>query len=248
MLRDIVHTALEDIRYQSWVVLTWRIFAKLVSPLAEVNVQILYDLDLRQPVDLIKARVDCTVERAYEEHIDDILDMQFTRLTSEEQAALSDHQEIAYARMMRVRADVHRKYARQMRLGEECYVARVDGIVAHSNWTRLFGRGTEENCQVDLKPGEIYTTDGHTIERLRGKGLHLEVHTHMLRVAQQNGNHLAFTITDITKAISRRGLRRVGWRRRGAILYLTPRWLGRRFLFRLGGNVEPLFERSTAGA
>lgn len=242
--RDILHTAVSDLRYQGWEVLAWRSLAKLLSPVLRIDGQILYDLDLRESVKLIEARIECTVERASEEDIDDILAMQFGSLTSDEVAALSDDMQVRYARMQRTRAEAHRTYARQMRMGEQCFVARVDGVIAHSNWTRLYGCGTEENCQVTLKEGEIYMTDGHTLESLRGKGLHLAVHTHMLRVAQQNGCHLAYTITAMTKAVSRRGLKKVGWRRRGTVLYLTPRGFRSRILFKLGGDVDPMFLRS----
>lgn len=245
--RAILSTALADLRYQSWQVLAWRCTVKLLSPLLELEGQILYDLDLKVPVKVLQAKLPCTIDLASEADIDGILAMQFTTLTPAEQAALGDRDQLRYARLARTRLALHQEYARRLRLGEQCFVARVDGAIAHSNWTRPYGRGTEENCQVVLEPGQVYLTDGHTVDHLRGQGLHLAVHTQMLHAAQQAGCHLAYTITDMTKAVSRRALKRVGWRRRGAVIYLKPRGLGRRILLKLGREVGPMFMRSIEG-
>ena len=137
-------------------------------------------------------------------------------------------------------------YATAMRAGEECYVARADGVIVHSNWIRFHDNAPLDGRPVDLKPGEVYTTDAHTAQERRGLGIHEAVLMHMLQVAQRRGCHRAYTITDLTKAGSRRGVKRVGWQRRGSILYVTPRGLQRTWLVRLGGDLEPMFDHARA--
>jgi hypothetical protein len=246
-LRNLWETAVADLRYQGWQVLAWRCLAKLVSPLVRLDGQILYDIDLAAPVRAIPARVDCVVDLARHEDLDAVVAMQFTPLPPETVAALPDREQLAHARLLRASAVMRQDYARRLRMGERCYVARVAGVIAHSNWMRLHGCGTEENCQVVLQPGEVYMTDGFTLEGLRGQGLHLAVHTEMLRSARRDGCHRAYTITKMTKAVSRRGLKKVGWRCRGTVLYLYPRGLRARLMFRLGADVDPLFLRSVEG-
>lgn len=241
-LRSYYATAVADLRHQGVEVLLWRIFVKLMSPVARMDLQILFEIDLSQPLQVRAARIPCRVERAGEDDIDAILDMQMRRFTPEEEAALSDAQQVQYARLLRARANAHRSYQRQLRAGEQCYVARVDdGRIGHSNWTRFHDNDFDASCPVTLKPGEIYTTDAFTADEFRGKGLHEAVLTTMLAAAQQRGAVRAFTITDITKAGSRRGVQRVGWRRRGSIMHLSLRGVKRRWLLRVAGDLEPIF-------
>lgn len=245
-LRGWYQTAVADLRYQGIEVFLWRATVKLLSPLAHVDLHILYDKDLTQPIEQRPPKIDCRIEQATPADVDEIVNMQMG-LPPAPAEGLSDEEELQYAQIAQLRARARDTFLRTMRAGELCFIARVDGIVAHSNWTRFHDCGPVESRPVDLQPGEIYTTDGFTDERWRGMRLHEAVLTHMLRVAQSRGCHLAYTITDLTKAGSRRGLRRVGgWRRRGRLLYITPRLLGRTWLLRFGGDVEPMLRRARA--
>ncbi len=240
-------TAVADLRYQGIEVLMWRVLVKLFSPLVKLDLQILFDLDLTQAFQVKKAKLECTIEQASEADIDAILDMQMQRFAPDEVAQLGDGAELQYAQLLRLRATAHETYQKAMYAGEQCYVARVDGSIAHSNWLRVYGCAPLDTCALDLKPGEIYTTDGFTREVFRGQRLHEAVATHMLQVAKQLGYQRAYTITDLTKAGSRRGVNRIGWARRGSILYVSPRGLKRTWLVRLGGDLTPLFDHVRAG-
>ena len=245
-LRGYYQTAVADLRYQGPQVLLWRAVVKLFAPLLRLDLQILFEFDLRAPLEPRRARLECSIEQATEAELEDILDMQMKPLPPDAVSQLSDQGELQYAQLLRVRARAHDSFARAMRAGEICFIARVEGEIAHSNWIRFHDSGPVEGRPVDLTPGEVYTTDGFTAEHRRGMGLHEAVLTHMLRVAQQRGCHRAYTITDLTKAGSRRGVLRVGWQRRGQILYITPRGLGRTWLLRLGGDLEPMFRHARA--
>lgn len=247
-LRGYWRTAIADLRYQALYVLCWRTLVKLLSPLVKIDLQILYEYDLTKPVVVQQARIDCGIGPATPADIEDILDMQMQLLPPELVAQLSDEEELQYALMCRARANAHDTYVRAMQAGERCFVARVDGRIAHSNWIRFHDNGWMEGRPVDLLPGEIYSTDGFTAEAWRGKRLHEAVATFQLRFAQLQGCHHAYTITDLTKAGSRRGVLRIGWRRRGRIVYVTPRLLRRTWLFCLSGDLEPMFRQARAMA
>jgi GNAT superfamily N-acetyltransferase len=244
-LRGYFHTAVADLRYQGVEVFLWRSFVKVVSPLVTIDLHILYDKDLTVPIEQRQAKVECSIGQASPADLDEIIEMQVPLPPPDVVDRLSDEQELQYAQLAQAQAKAKETFLHTMRAGELCFVARVDGIVAHSNWTRFHDCAPVEGRPVHLLPGEIYTTDGFTDERWRGMRVHEAVLTHMLRFAQGRGCHLAYTITDLTKAGSRRGLRRVGgWRRRGRILYITPRGLGRTWLVRFGGDVEPMFRHA----
>jgi len=245
-LRNYYSVALADLRYQGLEVLLWRIVVKLLSPALRLDLQILFDFDLTRPLEARAPKVAVTITRADEADIDDILDMQLPRLAPEQIAALDDVQELQYAQMLRARGKAFDIYRRSMWAGERCYVARADGLIVHSNWIRFHDSGPMEGRPVELGPGEVYTTDAYTADDWRGKGLHEAVLMHMLQVAQQLGCHRAYTITDLTKAGSRRGVQRVGWSYRGSILYACLRGLQRTWLVRMGGDIEPLFNHARA--
>jgi hypothetical protein len=245
-LRGYYLTALSDLRYQGVEVLLWRVVVKLLSPIVRLDQQILFEFDLTGTLSPRKPKVDVVISQAGPGDIDDILDMQMRLLAPEEVAQLSDVDELSYAQLLRVRKNAYDEYVAAMRAGEQCYVARANGTMVHSNWIRFHDNAPMAGRPVDLKPGEVYTTDAHTAEAWRGQGLHEAVLMHMLQVAQRQNNHRAYTITDRTKAGSRRGVKRVGWQRRGSILYVSPRGLQRTWLVRLGGDLEPVFDRARA--
>jgi GNAT superfamily N-acetyltransferase len=245
-LRSYLNTAAEDLRFQGRSVFLWRVFVKLCSPLAKVDLQILFEIDLRQPIEQRQARVPCSITPAGEADLDEILDLQLQVPPPETLGALSDREELQYARRALAREKAKRAFLQAMRAGEQCFVARVGDRIAHSNWIRFHDCRPVDGRPVELAIGEVYTTDAYTGDPWRGMGLHEAVLTHMLRHAQQRGCHRAYTITDLFKAGSRRGVKRIGWRQRGRILYVTPRGLGRTWLLRAGGDLEPMFRHARA--
>ena len=245
-LRNYYLVALADLRYQGVEVLLWRVMVKAFSPLLRLDLQILFDFDLQQALATRSPKVALVITRADESDIDEILDQQMPRLTVDEIRTFNDTQDLQYAQMLRARGNAFDVYRRSMRVGERCYVARVDGAIVHSNWIRFHDNGQIEGRPVELQPGEVYTTDAYTVEGWRGKGIHEAVLMHMLQIAKQMDCRRAYTITDLTKAGSRRGVQRVGWSYRGSILYVSPRGLKRTWLIRLGGDIEPLFAHARA--
>ncbi len=243
-LRNYLRTAVSDLRYQGFEVFAWRVLVKLASPLAKLDLQILFEIDLTQPIEQRSARLECLIEPAAEGDLEEVLNLQVELPPIETLGELTDLQELQYAQTALARERGKWSFEQALRAGERCFVARVDGRIAHSNWIRFHDCGPVEGRPVDLTPGEVYTTDAFTGDAWRGQGLHEAVLTHMLRFAQQRGCHRAYTITDLFKAGSRRGVRRIGWQQRGLILYLTPRGLGRTWLLRVSGDLEPIFRHA----
>jgi len=234
------NTTRDSILYEGVSILLWRILVKLVSPVAELHHQILYEFDLTQPIKQRSARVDCHLQQMTEADIEVLVDQRLGRPPPDD-VQLSNENEYRRARLERERARLRDTYRRWFRAGELCFVARIDKELGHSNWIRFYETGPVSSRPVTLGPGEAYCIEGFTPVHWRGKRLHEAVHTYMLRYAQSHGYRLELTITDLTKVGSRRGLARVGgWRRRGHHLLIAPRGLGRSWMVRLDGDVSPI--------
>lgn len=253
-LRHFGRSARESIRYQGWPILLWRVLVKAVSPVFDLDHQILFEIDLTLPIPQRKARVECVIGQATVADVDQLVAVRFPELPPIEGRAMTDEEE--YERSVYLRRSAHSAQSFResvlawLRDGQLCFVARVQGQIAHSNWIMFHDSGPSGQRPIRLLPTEVYTTEGHTVEALRGLGLHEAVLSYMLRDAQSRGCKLAYTITDLTKAGARRGVLRVGWKQRGHHLFVTARWLSRTWVVRLGGDVEPIlrdvFEEETS--
>lgn len=240
----------ESIRHEGYVILAWRIVVKLMSPAAELDAQMLFEFDLTQPVLQRRPRVECVIEQATAADTDELLEMRFPALPPSDERELSDAGEyrlaVAESTRARVRSVAHLHLRQWLRAGEQCFVARVDGKMAHTNWIRFHGCAPAPNREIDPAEGEVYMTEGFTVPQWRGKLLHEAVNTCMLRHAKARGCRLALTITDFTNARPRRALLRIGWKYRGHHLFIGPRRVGRTWMLRLGGNLDPIV-RDLAG-
>jgi hypothetical protein len=246
-LRGYYRTFVEDLRYQGLPVVLSKIVTKLVLPVAKLEFHILYVCDLTEPIGEQRARVDTEyrIELATEADLVSVLELQMGPPPAPAQGELSDVEEYQRAQFERQRSEAYGNLLMAMRAGEICFLFRIGDEVVHCNWMRFASSAFVPQRPVELEPDEVYMTDGYTAEHWRGRGVHVAVNAFMLRYAQSRGMTRAWTITDSTKAISRRGLRRVGgWQRSGQLLYITPRKLGRTWLVRLGGNVDPMFRRA----
>ena len=243
-LKRRLNAARHSIRYEGVPILLWRALMRATSPLVIIDHQMLLEIDLTRPIEPRKARIDCVVEQATEADLEEITWGRFPDLAPVGDRELSDDEEYERAWYLRQRAQMGKSFLQStrewMRTGELCFVARVQGRIAHSNWLQFPGTGTPDQQPIRLLPNEVYTTEGFTVEHLRGLGLHEEVNVHMLQYAQSRGYTLAYTITDLVKAGARRGVLRVGWSRRGHHLFISSRRLERTWVIPLGGDVEPI--------
>jgi len=241
----------DSLRYEGLGVLAYRVLVKLLSPVVYVDHQILFEYDLAQPTQERQARVaNCVSGPATEEDLPSIVDSRIPPLPMVDETTLSDDDDYDRAVAERERAAFREHFRKTatdwMRAGETCFIARVGGELVHSNWMQFPWSNTGDERPIRLLPGEIYMTEGFTSEPWRGKGVHEVVNVTMLRHAKACGIQRAYTITDLTKAGSRRGIRRIGWRYRGHHLFVRPRGLRRTWIVRLGGDIEPIL-RDTPG-
>jgi ribosomal protein S18 acetylase RimI-like enzyme len=240
-LRHFCHVALEDIRHHDLHVLLWRIVMALLSPLFDLTMETLHDIDLTLPVEARRPRADCRIEPASEADLEEILDMQPKLCPAAARGELSDDEEYEQALQERSRASVRRGFIRAWRAGEMCFVARIDGKIAHSNWIRFHDCAPVESRPIALMPGEVYTTDAYTADNRRGLRLHEAVVSHMLRYARERGCRRGYTISFFCQTTARQGVRRVGWKRRGEILYVRPRGTDINKTLAVAGDLEPMF-------
>jgi GNAT superfamily N-acetyltransferase len=243
-LRRYARTARSSFRYEGLPILLWRVVVKAVSPVFDLSHQILFEIDLSQPIPQREARIGCVIEQASVADLDELVAVRYPPAPPLPGRELTDEEE--YDRSVYLRQNVHLAQAFResastwLEAGELCFVARVGGRIAHSNWIQFHDCGPVDQQPIRLLPTEVYTTEGFTADAWRGLAVHEAVLSHMLRYAQSRGCRRAYTITDLTKAGARRGVLRVGWRQRGHHLFITARWLGRTWVVRLGGDVEPI--------
>src|SRR5437867_606669 len=118
------HVAYDSIRYEGVPILLWRIMAKLLSPVAYVHTQMLFEFDLTQPIEQRSARVECDVAQATEADLDSLVDQQMSRPRPVDDPELSDEEEYLRAWLSRERARQRDTYRLWLRAGELCFVAR----------------------------------------------------------------------------------------------------------------------------
>jgi len=248
-LRSWYRTVHDSILYEGVPILLWRVLVKLVSPVIELDHQILFEFDLAQPIEQRSARIVCRLEQVTEADLERLVDQRLRLQPLPDDTQFSDEGEYARALLERERSRLRDTYRRWFRAGELCFAARIGDEYVHSNWIRFHETRPVSSRPVTLGPGEAYCIEGFTPQRWRGQRFHEAVHTCMLRYAQSRGYRLALTITDLTKAGSRRGLARVGgWRKRGHHLLITPRGLRRSWMVRLDGDVSPIVRRQEGHA
>jgi hypothetical protein len=243
-LKNYATTANNSLKYEGVSILLWRMLVKLLSPFVELHHQILFEYDLTQPIPERHARIECVIRPATEADLDAIVDGRTPVLPRVDWSGLPDREEYAQASLERdsaeIRENFRRSATRWMRAGETCFIACIGNEVVHSNWIQFDWSRTADEREVALGTGDIYTTEGFTANWCRGKGIHEAVNAAMLRHARDLGYRRAYTITDLVKAGPRRGVIRLGWRRRGHHLFITSDRFRRTWVIPLGGDVEPV--------
>ncbi len=239
ILRRYYRETRDTLRYHGLLVLLYKILIKCASPFARVGIDILFYMDLSEPLSEKHARIEIDIREASEAEIERLVRVQYgTPLPLD--ARLSDDEEYEEALRTRQRAVYRERYAEDLRIGDKCFVARVGEEIVHINWSRYPRAHPVPGCVFDLAPDEVFTTDAFTPDEWRGKSIHTAVLNAMLRFAQGIGRRKAYTSTGLEATGSRRGLLRLGWKPIGTLLYVIPRRFGRTYLIRLQGDLGPL--------
>jgi len=227
----------ETLRYDGPLVFAWKVLTRVVSPFAELGGWILFDVDLTQPREEMKAKVDVEVREATAEDIERI--SFFANLVYARGSDPSDMGEYDPRHQKVEREYVSKIMLDRFERGAKCFIATAGDQVAHVNWICIgWDHLFIPDRRFELGPDEVYTTDGYTTVAWRGKGVHEEVNNAMLLYARRNGYKRAFTIAELGRRRSHKGLYRVGWKVTGKVITFKIR--GRFFMVRLGGDISPL--------
>ena len=136
---------------------------------------------------------------------------------------------------------VRQLYADRLDRGELCFIATAAGQLVHINWTCLTWGDGIPGRPLRLRPHEIYTTDGVTTERFRGKNVHAFVLRAMLVHAAALGRTWAYTLAGVQRRESLTGLERLGWHECGRVHYWLYANAEKVFILVKRGKVELLF-------
>lgn len=239
-LRYYAEQAIETARYDGAHFLLWKIFSNLVAPLSRVGVEIILEYDLTAALEPRMAGVPLEIRHATVDDVERLIALQYGESLPAD-AVLSDAEEYEEAKKERMRANLTMQYRHDIEHGDRCYIAFSGAEIAHTNWSRFGYALPIIGCMFALRQGEeVFCSDGYTAPAFRGKSVHGQVNMHMLMEAKARGYRVAYTTTDLSRARSRRGLRRLGWTICGRLLYIIPRGLRRTLIVRLSGRYGPI--------
>lgn len=116
------------------------------------------------------------------------------------------------------------RYRRRLENGREFYLSFLDGHWINYAWTTHRLRFAVDNLRLELREGDIYIDDAHTVPELRGRGINTLLHHFILAEYRKRGFRRAVVIVDVQNAPSLRAMEKCGFHPIG-------RFLHRRFLF-----------------
>jgi len=227
------------LREDGALLLLWRILVKLVSPIGNLGIYILYEKDLAPEIPPVQARVPATVRQGTEEDIDAVLALQGytvartgTFVDPGGGSAKIDEDEKT--------RDQRRIYRERLRRGETCFLVFVDSeLVAYDWMCRQWGEAVP-GFPIILEPGEFYGAEAFTAPLWRGLDLHKFVNNSMLRFAQSVGCHRCYTAADLLVWRSQRNLRRLGYDLLGVVLWFQLKGAKKVLAMRLKGQIDLL--------
>jgi hypothetical protein len=206
----------------------WKLGRDAMSPFGELCCAIFFERSLEQPVSRAANPLQASIRLADELDLDEICGL----YAGDPWLWLGRGPDDPTARSL---------YVDRLARGESCYLAIVDGRIAHVNWTCFTWGDALPGHPIRLRPGEIYTTDALTPGPFRGKGLHALVLGTMLSDARAKGFRQAFTLGQLDRPDALKGLRTVGWRECGRVVYFLAHGATKTALMLRGGHVAPLF-------
>ena len=233
-LRGLAGGLLHRLRYKRVRGLLWSGVQNAVSPIGQLGLESLCQKDLTEPLPVVEARIPITIGPADANDID-----QITALAS---GLWAGSDEIGPYTRLGVRGTVLDRFER----GQKCFVAKIGDDIVHYNW---IGFDYEETIAgtgryLRLDDDEAVCHDGMTVQRYRGKGVHLAVHNQMLIWLKENGFKRAYTVVGALDRPANITHHRLDWEFSGVMLYLITHRSKRPFVVRVRGTLDPFNERS----
>lgn len=212
-----------DLRTRAW---QWS--KRMTASIGELTCALFYERSLTEPVRPPANPLGASIRLAEESDLDTICQL----YADDPWLWLGDGPRDEAARGL---------YLDRLRRGERCFLAFVDGVLAHANWTCFTWGDALPGHPIRLLPGEIYTTDAFTPPAFRGKGVHGLVLGTMLDQARRQGARHAYTLGQVDRPDAHKGLRALGWQECGRVYFFLPRGaVGTPFMLRRG-RTQPLF-------
>jgi GNAT superfamily N-acetyltransferase len=228
-------------RQEGALVLLWKVSAKLASPIAEISLDLTFDRSIERPLPVPAARAPMSVRLATDADLVSLIPL----LAEDEYlSSIDEARTLATHDKDGIGAAILANYRRRIAEGSQAYVGIIDGAIAHLNWLCMHSCDTWPEGRIVLAADEVYTTDAYTLPAFRGLNVHAVVLASMLNEANIMGRRRALTFTNVTRASSYRGLRRLGFVVSGGILYV--RWAGSKAgsHMRLWGRTDRYFPAS----
>ena len=132
----------------------------------------------------------------------------------------------------------------RLRRGDCCYIATLDGRLAHYSWVQHSGEHpiTQAGKDVPVKPGEFWIYNCRTAAWARGKALYPSALARILGEYFAHGYSAAWIYTARRNRPSQRGITRAGFQ---FVTTLKALRVGSRY-HRLGASLPNLFGAATA--
>lgn len=203
----------------------WRWARKSAEPFGDLCCALLFERSLVETSPLVANTAGASIRLAAEDDLDMICGL--------------------YAGDAWLRLDSREAYGDRLRRGERCYLAFVDGAIAHVNWTCFNWGDALPGRPLRLKPGEVYTTDAFTPADFRGKGIHALVLARMLADARSGGARHAYTLGQLDRRDAHKGLLMLRWQETGRVVYFQRHSRSDATVLWRQGNTAPLFERGS---
>jgi len=223
-------------REDGTLLLGWRLVVKLVSPVGNLGIHILYEKDLTPEIPPVEPQVAATIRLGTADDIGAVLALQGLPGAQPSPGVGPDGEigriEDRGTHLQRL------KYLDRLHRGETCFLVFVGQELAAFDWMcRQWGEAIP-GFPIILEADEFYGAEAFTAPIWRGLDLHKFVNNYMLRFAQRLGCRRCYTTADLLTWRSHRNLRRLGWRVLGMVLWFRLRGTGKVFAVRLKGQID----------
>ncbi len=200
----------------------WQLARKGAAPIGDLCCALLFERSLTDPAPSVPNTLGASIRLATEDDVDTICEL--------------------YAGDSWLWLGSRDLYLDRLRRGERCFLAFVDGVLAHVNWTCFQWGDALPGLPLRLRPGGVYTTDAFTPPPFRGKGVHALVLGRMLDDARAAGARHAYTLGQLDRPDAHKALLALGWREIGRVVYFQGRGRSSAVFLWRSGNPAPLFE------
>ena len=224
-LQNFYRWAVNIFRYDGLLALFWRLTCKSFRPLGILGLVTIFERDLDQPIQEIKAKVDLTIAPAEKSEIESIIKLVEARDSNGQKAKV---QNIILNRFQK---------------GSLCFLGKIGTEVVHYNWISFNWDESLAGRFLHLKENEAFFLDAFTLEKWRGEKIYPAVQYQLFHYLKQRGYRKIYTLVDTDNRSSKKTHYFHGWQTIGLVLYFTPRGATEGWVWRIRGTVAPFLEK-----